>query len=224
MKTISAIALLVLSLFWLLFFCAAIAPASAQSPTMTPWPAPAATATAAANQKAQADAKRNEANSLTQRAAALNAQADADYNAAAQAASDARALLAAQQASAAGEAIGRAEANIASGKAQLSELRGIPDQLNAIIQTQAGTIVTLTVENQQLRADKQTALSAYNAAITTQETNDRNSTVLKIFSTLAVLVLVSILFVVVRERMRQRVMREDDGGAMGEAQIVDNEG
>src|SRR5512139_1207656 len=198
-------------------------PASAQSPTVTPFPGPAATATAAANQQAQAAAQRNQANALTQQAAALSSQADANYSAAAQAASDARAALSAQQAGAAGEAIGRAEANITNGKAQLSELRGIPDQLNAIIQTQAGTIVMLTVENQQLRIDKQTAVNAASAALDMQEQSDRNSTLLRIVGTFIAFVFFVMLIVFMRDRLRARAMRADDGGAADEAEIIDNE-
>lgn len=218
---VSAIALL--TLFWLLVSCYAISPAAAQSPTVTPWPGPAATATAAANQQAQAAAQRQQADALQQQANAARAQAEASYASAAQAASDARAALAAQQAGVAGEAIGRAEASINEGKAQLSKLSNAADQLRGIINTQYGSIVSMTIELQQARADKETIANAYNAAIATQETSDRNSTLLVIMEMLGAVVIVGIMLSAIIHRIRHRTMRADDGGAVSEANIVEQE-
>jgi hypothetical protein len=179
-------------------------PVNAQAPTITPWPGPQATATAAAGLQAQAAAQRQQVDALTQQAAALSEQANVNYNAAAQAASDARAALAAQQAGAAGEAIGRAEASINSGKDQIAALNEIIIQLRDLTSIQTGTIITLTTELQQARADKQTVTAAYNAALANQEQSDRSQTLLSILGTFISFVFLALLIVFVRDRLRQR--------------------
>ena len=194
------------------------ATAAAQSPTVTPWPAAVATATAAAGLQQQANAQRAQANetqrradsaraqadALQRQAAASQAAADAAYSAAAQAASDARAALAAQQASIAGEAIGRAEASISEGKAQLASINDVVNQLRSMLDVKIGTEVSLTLELQQARADKQTVVNAYNASIAQQEQNDKNSTLLSIFSgfLIAMFLLGLLAFAVYRIRQR----------------------
>lgn len=146
-------------------------PAAAQvSPTVTPFPASVATATAAAQQMSAAQQAKAQAAQAQQQAAAAAAQAqqaaaaaDASFNAAQQAANEARAALASQQIAAASEALGRAESSIMAGQERVNDLARAVDSLNATISRQADQITAMTVELQQTRADKQTILAAYNA-------------------------------------------------------------
>lgn len=139
-------------------------------PTVTPFPGPVATATAAAQQMNQAENARAQAARAQQQAQAAAAQAqqaaaaaDASFSAAQQAANEARALLASQQVAAASEALGRAESGISAGQERVNDLAGLVDSLNATIGQQAEQITALTIENQQLRIDKQTLLANYTA-------------------------------------------------------------
>jgi len=153
-------------------------PAAAQSPiawpavsaTVTPYPGPVATATAAVQQMNQAQQAKAQAAQAQQQAAAAAAQAqqaaaaaDASFNAAQQAANEARALLASQQVAAASEALGRAEGAITTGQARVNDLARMVDGLNSTINQQAEQVSALTIELQQARTDKQTILAAYNA-------------------------------------------------------------
>lgn len=153
-------------------------PAAAQSPTVTPYPGAVATATAAAQQmtdaqrskaeaenaQAQAAQAQQQAAQAAQQARQAAAAADASFNAAQAAANEARALLASQQVAAASEALGRAESAISAGQERVNDLARMVDSLNTTINQQAGQITALTIENQQLRTDKQTILANYNAA------------------------------------------------------------
>lgn len=238
MKTANIVALLiavaVLTFFWLCLSASSIA--SAQSPTVTPWPGPAATATAAANQQAQAQAQRAQADdtqrraddaraqadALQRQAAASQAAADAAYSAAAQAASDARAALAAQQASVAGEAIGRAESSISEGKAQLASINQAVTQLRDMLDAQAGTVVSLTLELQQARTDKQTILSAYNATLTQQEQNGKTNALLSIFGGLIMFGFLIYLLAFAVNRLRQRAngVMHDNRAEVIDAEVI----
>lgn len=211
--------------------------AAAQEPTVTPWPGPAATATAAAQAQAAAASQRNsaaqmqaqaaqqraQADALAQQANAAAASADASYNAAQQAASDARAALAAQQAGAAGEAIGRAEANISEGRTQTSALKDALDQMRGIYDLQAGQLLSVTLELQQAQQSIATVTTAYHAAIAEQENGERSSTLLKIFGSIVALAFVGILIAFAASRLRARAMATDDAGEAGDAEIIDQE-
>jgi DNA repair exonuclease SbcCD ATPase subunit len=112
------------------------------------------------NQAQQAKAQAAQQVQEGQQAAAA---ADASFNAAQQAANEARALLASQQVAAASEALGRADSAITAGQDRINDLARVIDNLNTTISQQADHITALTVELQQARTDKQTILNAYNA-------------------------------------------------------------
>lgn len=139
------------------------APVSAQIPTVTPWPAVVATATAAAQRMTEAQQQQHTAAQLQAQADAAKAQADAAYSQAQTAASEARSALAAQQVAAASEAIGRAETLIESGNAQVAQIAGIVTQQRGMIDQNATLIMSLTVELQNARTERSTAIASYNA-------------------------------------------------------------
>lgn len=144
-----------------------VAPAHAQGPLVTPTPYPAiqATRTAAQAQIDAANQQQAQAAQLDAQAAEMRRNADAQQAQAQQAINDTRAAAAAQNASAVGEAIGRAES-------VLNQLRDTVAGQAAIIATatsterfQAQTIISLTNENQALRVDKQVVAAAYTATV-----------------------------------------------------------
>lgn len=135
-------------------------PASAKgAPTVTPLPGPVATATAAAVQLADVQAQQQHAAELDAEAQRLRQDADTRAAAAQQAVNDSRVALAAQQFTAAAEAIGRAESDIAS-------LRDNGAQRDSVITQQAGIIATLTAANTQ-QVNELTVLRADNAQLKT---------------------------------------------------------
>ncbi len=136
----------------------------AQAPTPTPYPAIVMTATASAERVTKAQQSQQQAAQLQAQADAARRQADAEFQAAQQEANNARSALLAQQMQAAGEALGRAEANISNGRAQLDQQTGMIGQLRAIVDEQAATITQDTEELQICRVSKQLAVDAYAGA------------------------------------------------------------
>ena len=165
------ILLLVLAVvLWIFLLLLAIAlismPASAQT-VATPTPPPAIEATRQAAQ-AQLDAARAdmaEADRRDAQAAEMRRNAEAQQASAAQALSDARAAVVAQNTAAYAEAIGRAEGDLTALRGSVDGLTQLNAQSGVTVRLQAAQIVSLTLEVQALRTDKATLSAAYAATV-----------------------------------------------------------
>lgn len=148
------------------------APARAQGVFVTPTPYPAIVATQNAAQQRSDAARANQAQAaqLEAQAAELRRNAEAQQSAAQQAINDTRAAAAAQNAAAVGEAIGRAESSLNQLRDTVNAQAAIVEELKAGNTAQAQAIISMTLELQQARADKQTMLSNYTA--TAQQLED----------------------------------------------------
>lgn len=191
--------------FWLSI---GTSPARAQGVLVTPTPYPAIIATQNAAQQAQAQASaslqqaaqlRAQAAEMERNGQAQYAQAQADINAA-------RAAQAAQNAAAAGEAIGRVEATINQMRDTVAGQASIIATLTAKSELRDGAIVSLTIELQQARADKQVILSSYSATAQRLEDVQRQSQAVPVVTLVIGILFASIcavLIVVVLQRKGQ---------------------
>lgn len=173
-------------LFMLLMAALSVTPARAQAPFATPTPLPGVQATQQAADAASsaAQAARNEANALEARAAEIRRNADAQGAAAAQAIADARSATAAQNGAAIGEAIGRADSNLAQlqdsvqGQAALIEaLRSDNANKDARIGQLKAQVNDTANQLQQAQASQRTTQSAYEALQAYQDEHANDSLV-----------------------------------------------
>ena len=180
------------------------APAHAQAPqpTPTPYPAIEATRQAAQAQLDQANAQQAQAAQMDAAAAEMRRNAERQQVAANQAISDARAASVAQNSVAIGEAIGRAESNVAALSASVEGLTGLNAAANATTRLQAQSIISLTMDNQSLRVGLQTAqaVNAAQARTIEQAPPTEPSAVVPLVVGAIVIAILAILLVVVLSR------------------------